>query len=175
MIVSSGWRAQCQREIIFRNFYNCGFDAYFQDSVPFFSVRSLHNDIVKVIKKYAHLLIADTDLTQLTNEKYIQYLTNSQVLARQSAQIEMNTATPGYYVADKSTLVCHASNKKCYQSAKKFFSVINKAQQIFGLSDIQAVRKQSAQVNKQWQLYLDKSLVQMPWELYLNSKLFLSS
>ncbi|OLQ75448.1 hypothetical protein BIT28_22690 [Photobacterium proteolyticum] len=134
-----------------------------------------NNLLLNAIKNQATVIITNTDLDNASFNKYIDILQSSPYIPQQDKKVFgprtiNNTPYPaGYYDEREQVLLCQPSNNNCVMFIDEFFRLLNQSQSLLGSEDSRNASIFHTNASKQWDQFLEDSLVQMPWELWFNS------
>lgn len=122
--------------------------------------------IVDGIEDSKQTIQQNTNLDTASFEQYLSLLKKSEYITPQNLEINNNA----YYDVRREIKFCDRENKACKEFSDKLFELINLPVDVLKEADALRVEKIAVNADIQWKNYLEKSLVQMPWELWLNSK-----
>ncbi|MGF1714738.1 hypothetical protein L4D08_07510 [Photobacterium chitinilyticum] len=131
----------------------------------------INNMLIRAIEKQNNVLIRNTDMDQTSFDRYIKQLKSQPYIPPQEKPLYIsNRELPdGYYDASKSILLCNKNNPDCTRFMTSFFQLLGHSHKLLTLQDVDAAAVVHTNASKQWDQFLEDSLVQMPWELWFNS------
>ena len=144
---------------------------YTQQALSNEDYTGINNMLIRTIEKQEPVLISNSDLDKNSFNRYIKLLKSQPYLPPQQKPLYVgNRELPdGYYDASRTILLCNKDNSDCKTFMTNFFQLLSHSHKLLTLQDVDAATRIHTNASKQWDQFLEDSLVQMPWELWFNS------
>lgn len=131
----------------------------------------INNMLIRAIEKQENVLISNSDLDNKSFNSYIKQLKSQPYIPPQGepSYFSNREVPDGYYDTKGAVLLCYKNNTDCKTFMTDFFQLLGHSHKLLTLQDVDAAAVVHTNASKQWDQFLEDSLVQMPWELWLNS------